>query len=649
MNGPIEASAAVKKHRDLTGPVRWVFLLFTSLAVSAAIFVNFYFQLGGWTFPATGYLFFLLGLFIPLVFLAFPHRKKAAAEKIPWFDYSLAALSFVSSMFFFYNANEILIRGWEVIAPVEARIMALALLIAVIESARRTGGTTFACVCLFFAFYPLFAAHMPLFLKGKSFGFWRTVAYHGMGPESIIGIPMTVVGNLLIGFMIFAVTLQHTGAGKFFLDFSMSLLGQLRGGAAKVSIVASALMGSISGSVISNVLGTGCVTIPAMKKTGYSARFAGAVEACASTGGIVMPPVMGAVAFVMAQVLQVPYVTIIIAAAIPSFLYFFCLFIQVDAYAARKGIVGTQKEDCPKFGTVMKEGWFYLAAIALLIYIVVILWRETHAAWITTAVLLGLTMFRKSTRMTPRKFLDLIEGIGKFMGEITSILAACGLIIGSMGFTGVAHSFSSEIVSLAGGNMYLLLALGAFASFILGMGMTITACYIFLAVVMAPALVKMGLYPLAVHLFVMYWGMASFITPPVALGSFAAASVAGASPMETGFQSMRLGIATYIVPFFFVLNPALILHGPAWEIAYTITTCTAGLWIIASALEGYLIGIGNLPAWSRPLLFLSGILLGYPVGWITDIAGVAVIMSLLTLIIVGKRHSRPPLSSSMAK
>jgi TRAP transporter 4TM/12TM fusion protein len=350
---------------------------------------------------------------------------------------------------------------------------------------------------------------------------------------------------------------------------------------------------------------------------------------------------MGAVAFVMAQILQVPYVTIIISAAVPSFFYFFCLFIQVDAYAARKGIVGTPKEDCPKFSAVMKEGWFYLIAIALLIYIVVILWRETHAAWIATAVLLGLTMFRKSTRMTPRKFMDLLEGIGKFLGEITSILAACGLIIGSMGFTGVAHSFSSEVVSLAGGNMYLLLFLGAFASFILGMGMTITACYVFLAVVMAPALVDMGLYPLAVHFFVMYWGMASFITPPVALGSFAAASLAGASPMETGLQSMRLGITTYIVPFFFVLNPALILHGPAWEIVYTIITCAVGLWVIGSSLEGYSIGIGRLPVWSRPCLFISGLLLGYPVGWITDIVGIVIVMSFMVLVVITKRISGP--------
>ena len=268
------------------------------------------------------------------------------------------------------------------------------------------------------------------------------------------------------------------------------------------------------------------------------------------------------------------------------------------------------------------------------------MWREAQAAWITTLALLIMTMFRKSTRMTPRKLLDLFEGIGKFMSEIVSILAACGLIIGSMGFTGVAHSFSHEIVSFAGGNVFLLLVLGAFASFILGMGMTITACYIFLAIVMAPALVDLGFYPLAVHLFVMYWGMASFITPPVALGSFAGATVAGSSPLETGIVSMRLGIATYIVPFFFVLNPALILHGPVWEILYTIITCTIGLWIIASSLEGYLCGIGELPLWSRPLLFLSGLLLGYPVGWMTDIAGFAIVMSLLLIVTLLKRYSQ---------
>lgn len=640
----IEEKLNVKRHRVLTGPVRWIFMAFTVIAVASAIFVNFYFSIGGWTFPATGYLFFLLAFFIPLVFIVYPHRSSAVAEKIPWFDYLLAALSFISAMFLCYHSNDILYKGWEVMAPLHARIMALIILITVIESARRTGGLVFAGVVLFFSLYPLFAEHMPFFLEGKSFGFWRTVSYHGMGPESIIGIPLTVVGSLLIGFMIFAVVLMHTGAGKFFLDFSLALLGPLRGGAAKVSVVSSGLMGSISGSVISNVLGTGSVTIPAMKKSGFSPTFAGAVEACASTGAVIMPPVMGAVAFVMAQVLQVPYVTVIIAAAVPSFLYFFSIFVQVDAYAARNGIVGTPRAECPKLGHVLKEGWFYLGAVALLLFIVVVLWRESQAPWITVCALLTLTMIKKSTRLTWQKFLDLIEAIGKFMAEITSILAACGLIIGSMGLTGVAHSFSSEIVSFAGGNVYLLLALGAFASFILGMGMTITACYIFLAIVLAPALINIGLDPMAVHLFVMYWGMCSFITPPVALGSFAAASLAGSSPMATGFQSMRLGVAVYLVPFFFVFNPALILHGSVPYILYSVALAVIGLWLIGSSVEGYALGIGLLPIWSRPLLFISGFMMAIP-GWITDLIGVVAAIVLLALVASTKRISRSPLTN----
>jgi len=635
----VEEKLNVKKHRVLTGPVRWIFMAFTVIAVCAAIFNNFHLSMGGWTFPATGYLFFLLAFFLPLVFLVYRHSKSAVTEKIPWFDYLLALLSFISAIFLCYHSNDILYKGWEVMAPVHARIMALIILLAVIESARRTGGLVFACVVLFFSLYPLFAEHMPLFLEGKSFSFWRTVSYHGMGPESIIGIPLEVVGNVLIGFMIFAVVLMHTGAGKFFLDFALALLGPLRGGAAKVSIVSSGLMGSISGSVISNVLGTGSVTIPAMKKTGFSPTFAGAVEACASTGAVVMPPVMGATAFVMAQVLQVPYVAVIIAATIPSFLYFFSLFIQIDSYAARHNIVGTPRAECPKLGAVMKEGWFYLGAVILLIFIVVVLWRESQAPWFTVVFILTVTMIKKSTRLTWQKFLDLIEAIGKFMAEITSILAACGLIIGSMGVTGVAHSFSGEIVALAGGNVYLLLVLGAFASFVLGMGMTITACYIFLAIVLAPALVNIGLNPMAVHLFVMYWGMCSFITPPVALGSFAAASLAGASPMATGFQSMRLGVAAYLVPFFFVLNPALVMHGPVLVILYSLLKCIIGLWLIASSMEGYMLGVKGLPMWSRPFLFLSGLMLAIP-GWMSDIGGLAGGIIFIALVVITKRFAR---------
>ena len=622
------------KHRRLRGPVRWIFIAFSVAAIAAAIFYNFYLSLGGWTFDQTGYLFFLLGLFLPQVFLVFPASKSAPKDDIPWYDYVASFLTIIASAYCVIHSMDILTQGWEVMAPWEAEICSLLLILLVLEAARRAGGLMFALVCLFFAAYPLFAHYMPAFLQGKSFGFWRVVTYHALGPESIIGLPLRVVGTILIGFMIFAVALQHTGAGKFFLDLALALLGTVRGGAAKVSIFSSALMGSISGSVISNVISTGSFTIPAMKKTGYAPHFAGAVEACASSGGVIMPPIMGATAFVMAEVLQVPYVQIIAAAAIPSFLYYCCLFYQADAYAALNNIKGQPREECPDLWQVLKEGWFYLAAIALLIYMVVFLWREAQSAWLTTLALLFMTMFRKETRLNMSKVTGLFESAGKFMGEITAILAACGLIIGSMSVTGVAHSFAHEVVQFAGDNILLLLILGAFASFILGMGMTITACYIFLAIVMAPALVQAGYYPLAVHLFVMYWGVASFITPPVALGAFAASTVAGSDPMRTGYQAMRLGMATYILPFFFVYNPALILHGSLLDIMHSVVSCLVGIILLGSGLEGYLIGVGKMPLWSRPLIFIAGIALGFPESS-SDIVGVVLALIVILIALPG--------------
>jgi TRAP transporter 4TM/12TM fusion protein len=632
--------ALTAKYRPLSGPVRWIFILFSLAAISSAVFYNFYLSLEGWTFDQTGYLFFLLGLFLPLVFLVFPATKNAPRHKTPWYEYLASILTVISCGYCFIHSMDILTQGWEVRAPWEAKILSLILLVLVLEAARRTGGLMFCLVCLFFGAYPLFAEYMPAFLQGKSFPFWRVVTYQALGPESIIGLPLRVVGTVLIGFMIFAVALQHTGAGKFFLDLALALLGTVRGGAAKVSIFSSALMGSVSGSVISNVISTGSFTIPAMKKTGYSPEFAGAVEACASAGGVIMPPIMGATAFVMAEVLQVPYVAIITAAAVPSCLYYFCLFYQADAYAALNNIKGQARKDCPNLWEVLKGGWFYLVALALLIFIVVFMYRESQAAWITTLVLLALAMLRKETRLNLKKFLNLLEGSGRFMAELTAILAACGLIIGSMSVTGVAHSFAHEVVNFAGDNVLLLLVLGALASFILGMGMTITACYIFLAIVMVPALVQAGYYPLAVHLFVLYWGVASFITPPVALGAFAASTVAGSNPMRTGFQAMRLGLAKYFLPFFFVFNPALILHGTPLAILHAVFSCVIGIALLGSALEGYLIGVGKMPRWSRPFLFMAGIALGFPEGY-SDIGGFVLALMVVLVALPGIKKRAP--------
>ena len=626
-----EAANVIPKYRPLKGPVRAYLLLASAVAMASAVFYNFYLSIGGWTFPSNGYLYFLLGLYLPMVFLLFPPVKTAkAVARVPWYDYLISLAILVSTFYCFFNALEMRTMGWEIIAPWPAKIASLIILLSVLEAARRATGLAFFIIILFFATYALYSGHMPSFLNGKSYPFWRVVTFHVMGPESIIGLPMRTTGSILIGYMIFAVALMHTGAGNFFLEIAQSMLGTVRGGAAKVSILSSALMGSISGSVISNVLSTGSFTIPAMKKTGYPAYFAGAVEACASAGGTMMPPIMGATAFVMAEMLQVPYVTIILAAIIPSILYFSCLLFQADAYAALHGIKGQPKAECPPFWPVLKKGWLYLVSIFIMIYMVVFMSMEAQAAWIATGVLLLVSSFKKETRLSWSKFLDFLEGTAKFMAEITSLLSACGLIVGAMVFTGVATSFASEVVSLAGNNAFFILVLGAISSFILGMGMTITACYIFLAIVMAPALINMGFEPLAVHLFVLYWGMASYITPPVAMGAFAAATIANSSPMKTGVQAMRLGVAKYCLPFFFVMNPALIFKGSWHEILYSFTTCLVGVSLIGGALEGYMLFVGRVNYVTRFFLFAGGLLLGFPSA-MTDLYGVVAVLLGLTL------------------
>jgi len=631
----------VTKYREIKGSLRWIMIVFSALAIVSAILFNFQLVYIPVVFGANGYYYLLIGLYLPLVFLWFPATKKSRRDKVPWYDFVLASLALVSSIYFCSHSMDILTGGWQVHAPVPARFLSFVLVVLVLDAARRTAGLMFFGVCLLFAAFPFYSNYMPAFLMGNSFEFWRTMTFHAMGDASIVGLPTKVVGNILIGFMLFAVALQYTGAGSFFLNLSLSLFGYFRGGAAKVSIVSSGFMGSLSGSVIGNIMTTGSFTIPTMKKTGIPGYYAGAVEACASTGGVLMPPIMGATAFVMAEMLAIPYTQVIIAAAIPSILYYMGLFFQIDAYAARSGLRGMPREECPSVIKVLKEGWMYLIALVLLLYYTVWLWRESEAPWIAMLALFVMAMAKKKTRLTLRGFIEFLEAAGKFMTELTGILLAVGMILGALMVTGVAHSFSYEIVSFAGGNVALLLMLGALTSLILGMGMTITACYIFLALVMAPALVKLGYYALAVHLFLVYWGEVSFITPPVALGSFAAASLAGAPFFRTAWQAVRLGLYKYFLPFFFVLNPALVAHGTLRQILYAFMTCGVGIWLISNAVAGYMTGLGRLDGFFlRSATFAAGCLIAFPERS-SDLAGVV-----LGIIVAGILMSKKRLASS---
>ncbi len=578
--------------------------------------------LGTYVLLDTEYLYAMIALLLPLPFIIY-HPTPRKGNKIPWYDIIFAASTFIIASYFCFSGSLILEEGWEYLAPTHAKIMAFILWGLVLEASRRAGGNAIFIICLIISVYPAISTFLPGFLNAPAQPWDTTATFHIFGTESIMGIPMTAFATLVVGFLIFGVALQHTGGGSFFLNLAFALLGTRRGGPAKVSIFSSGLMGSMSGSVITNVLTTGVLSIPAMKKTGFKSSYAAGVEACASTGGVLMPPVMGATAFVMATFLEVPYSEIIIAAAFPSILYYFGLFMQIDAYAAKNHLKGLPAKELPSIKKVLKEGWYFIFVFVMLILMLLYMQREAQAPYYATATLLIINQIVKIHRWNYDKLIHFIESVGRLFAELAGILVAIGLIIGSLTFTGKIGTITYALVNFAGDSIFILLIMGALTSFILGIGMTVTAAYLFLAVTLAPALTGSGLDKVAVHLFMLYWGMISFITPPVAIGAFAAASVAGANGIRTGVEAMKLGSVIYFIPFFFVLNPALIGRGSIYDILIVFFSAVIGIILISSSIQGYLIGIGDLKKskhleWPIRIMFgFSGILMALPGGKVT--------------------------------
>ena len=634
---PGPASADEPVHVDVAEPARTRRLgpvlasavgVLTATGIVLAVNQIFNLQALGFVLVEGLYLYILAGLFLAVAFLIFPLRPEAGQpgagsdRAVLALDVALAVLSLGVAGYFAATAETSLEQGWEYAAPDTARYAAVVFWALIIEATRRTGGLLIAVIVLVFSLYPTFADQVPGPISGFAQPFWDAIPFHLISAESAFGIPMRAFGSLVIGFILFGAVLQRTGGGTFFNNLALGLVGAYRGGAAKVAIFASGFMGSMSGSVISNVLTTGAVSIPAMKRTGFSGRYAAATEACASTGGVLMPPIMGATAFLIAQFLGMPYTQVAFAAAIPSILYYFGLFVQVDAYAARRGLRGLEPEEVPSLRDNMREGWQYLVVFAVLIYLMVGLRIETQAPFYATALLLLINQVVPRTRLSLSGLRDLLIAVGQTLGELVAILLGVGLIVGAFAATGLAGTLVNDLVFLAGGSTFMLLVMGALTAFIFGMGMTVTACYVFLAVVLAPALTQAGLEPIAVHLFILYFGMVSYITPPVALGAFAAASMARTTPIRTGFEAMRLGGAIYIIPFFFVLNPALVGVGTWGEIGVVLLTALAGIWFIGSGLQGYFAGIGALPSGTsglvvRALMIFGGLLCAAPGGsWV---------------------------------
>ncbi|MCK9274259.1 MAG: TRAP transporter fused permease subunit [Syntrophales bacterium] len=630
----------IAAQRKLPFPLQIVFYIFTLLSVLIA--VDFFFSLGllGFYFTEYQYYYILIALLMPFVYLLLP-ASKTAQSYIPWYDYFAAATIFSIAFYFSTQYEPIQWGYWTMNPPLLSLILGTVLIVLTMESARRTGGTAFLIVCIVLSIVPLISHQLPGVLNAPRFEFKILVGHVAFDSEGFLGLPMKVIGGTLFGFLIFAGILIRTGAGAFFLDMANILGGRSRGGPAKVAVIGSAFFGSLSGSSMANIAGTGSVTIPAMKRYGYPNYYAGAVEACASTGGVLMPPVMGAVVFVMVTMTQIPYATILVAALIPSILFYLGLLIQIDGFAAKNGLKGVTREQLPRFWPVFKNGWHFIFVLIFLVWgLLVMRWEVLTPFYASALLFLIIVIMFKKTGFNLGALLSILEGIGGLLVYTIGIILPLAPVVAALLITGLAPSFTAGILNLSGGIPFITLLLGFIACYILGMTGLLVSAYLFLAMGLAPALEATGFNVLGVHLFIIYYAMLSIITPPVAAGAFLAANIANAKPMQTAVQAMRLGVVIYVIPFFFVYEPALILQeGTVWQISFHIATAVLGVLLIASSLEGYLIGIGKLKVFSRILIGIIGFLIAMP-----STAGVllsfVLAIPIVTLWVIDKRKIR---------
>ena len=510
-----------------------------------------------------------------------------------WFDWTCAAISLVLCAYVAVR-YEALTTELAMLPP-EGIIGSAVLTFLVLEGSRRASGFGFVGIILAMAVYVFISPHFSGDFQTRPVAPERLVAYVGLDTNSIIGAILAVAVLIVVPFTIMGQVLAKTGGAAFFSDLAMSAMGRYRGGSAKIAVVGSALFGMISGSAVSNVVAVGMVTIPAMIRSGFSRYKAAAIESVGSTGGQLMPPVMGAAAFIMAEFLQVSYGAVCIAAAIPAILYYACLFIHVDLDSAKHKIGAAQIVDAPPLGEVLKAGWHFVIPIAFLIYALVypgdfpLTSTPEKAAVASTGLLIVLALIfgYRGQRIGIGEMMMAIIETGRISLDIILIGAAAGIMVGILSISGLAFSMTLQLVSLSGENVYLLLLLIAVLAFILGIGLPTVSVYILTATLLAPALIKLGVTPMAAHMFVMYNGMLSMITPPVAFAAYAAANIARTDGWTTGWIACLVGWSTFILPFLFVLTPSLLMDGPTYLIVWNFARILFALFIGTAGIVGY--------------------------------------------------------------
>lgn len=571
-------------------------------------------------------LFALLLIFLMIPTTAKGSRKGLRSRISNFWDFFLCILSLVSVLYLVIQFREIVLRGGATTRY--DLLMGGILIFLVLDATRRTLGWALPIIALISIFYALFGDRIPGLWGHKGVDFDSFVAYQYITTEGLFTIPLGVSASFIFIFILFGAFLVHSGTGEFFINFANSLTGNWRGGPAKVAIVSSAFFGTISGSAVANVVSTGSFTIPLMKKIGYEPKFAGAVEAVASTGGQFMPPVMGAAAFIMADMLGIPYIRVCLAAMIPAILYYFALFYMVHLEALKLGLIGIPKEQLPQLKSVLIQRGHLLIPAFILVYLLVEGYSPMKAGFWSIWAVFGISFLRKETRINLKKFISALEKGAQTSREVAMACACAGIIIGVVTQTGLGLKFSTLVIEAARGELILALIAVMFTSMILGLGLTTSAAYILTVILGGPVLIKLGVDPLAAHMFVFYYACISTITPPEALTAYAGAGIAGSPPFATAFLAMRLAAIAYFVPFIFVYYPVLIWKGDIVHILSAFLTAIVGCLALGSAIQGYMITKLN---WIiRILLFIASYALIKP-GYLTDIMGGGILLAIFLL------------------
>jgi len=600
------------KKRELQG---WWGIFITLVALGASAYHLFYAYFH--PFFALDHRALHWAFMSSLLFLLYPFSKKGSSWPRPTIiDILLFIFSLGLCLWVFSDSHQIMKRAGSY-QPLDVALGSIFILL-VLEAGRRSVGWSVPLIAVIFLLYALLGPYLPEILAHKGYSIKRISTYVALSTDGIFSIPLGVSAQFIFLFILYGAILRKSGAGKFFTDLAFSLTGWARGGPAKAAVISSCFFGMISGSSVANTVTTGTFTIPLMKKTGYPPYFAGAVEASASTMGQIMPPIMGAGAFIMAEFLGIPYFKVCLAAALPATLSFFAIFMQVHFRAVLMGIKGIPRADLPALKKTLLDGWHHLLSLFLLVYLLSLDLSPERAVFWAIWAAIGSSYLRKHTRMSRR---ELIEGFKEGATGTVEVAAACavaGIIIGTITVTGLGLKFSSLIMDLSLGYLLLALPLTAIACLALGMGIPTTASYIIISSLAVPALIHYGVIAIAAHMFIFYYATRADVTPPVALAAYAGAGIAMANPAKTGYAAFWLGMAGYIIPFMLVYGPELMLMGQPVEIIWATLTATIGIIFLAAAVQRCMY---QATRWYETIIFFGAALLLIKPGLITDLLG----------------------------